>query len=485
MKNVFNIVRWVIGILFMTAGIYGIFEIPAFGLSCALFGLFLLPAVWKGLTKNVKLHPGVQWAVPALCFVLMCLTVPASGEVYSAEAQDTASKVTEEELTGEVPETESAENETETVKNEAENETEAAGEEIPTETPEVTVKEQKSDKLEVHFLDVGQGLAIYARCGDQNLIYDGGDRKTSSYVVSYLKDQGVTKLDYVISSHYDSDHVYGLIGCINAFDVGKVISADYVHDSQTYEKFVNAVESKGLTMEHPAVGTEYGFGNGSITILAPSAIDPDDANRNSVAMKLVNGTDSFIFVGDADSSSEKAMCESGIDLSCDVLVPSHHGSATGTSWDFLQETVPEYAVISCGKDNQYGHPDKDTMDKLEAMEIAVYRTDVQGTIVAESNGNEIVWNTDPCNDYTPGDEEDQGTQPQSSPGTPNNAVSEETPVTESAPAAEEQEEQVWISETGSKYHSKPNCGTMNPDKATQIPRSEAEKNYEACKRCMK
>lgn len=86
------------------------------------------------------------------------------------------------------------------------------------------------------------------------------------------------------------------------------------------------------------------------------------------------------------------MCESGIDLSCDVLVPGHHGSATATSWDFLQAIVPEYAVISCGKDNQYGHPDKDVMDKLESMDIQVYRTDKQGTIIAVSDGTTITWN---------------------------------------------------------------------------------------------
>ena len=108
------------------------------------------------------------------------------------------------------------------------------------------------------------------------------------------------------------------------------------------------------------------------------------------------------------------MCESGIDLSCDVLVPGHHGSATATSWNFLQATVPEYAVISCGKDNQYGHPDKDVMDKLESMDIHVYRTDKQGTIVAVSDGTTITWNQEPCNDYSPGDKEDKGTQAQTS-----------------------------------------------------------------------
>ena len=163
-----------------------------------------------------------------------------------------------------------------------------------------------------------------------------------------------------------------------------------------------------------AVGTEFSFGSGSFQILAPATIDPNDSNKNSVTIKLTNGDNSFVFTGDAESTSEKAMCESGIDLSCDVLVPGHHGSATATSWDFLQATVPEYVVISCGKDNQCGHPDKDVMDKLESMVIQVYRTDKQGTIVAVSDGTTITWDQEPCNDYSPGDKADKGTQAQTS-----------------------------------------------------------------------
>ena len=171
------------------------------------------------------------------------------------------------------------------------------------------------------------------------------------------------------------------------------------------------------------------------------------------------------------------MCASGIDLSCDVLVPGHHGSATATSWEFLEATVPEYAVISCGADNQYGHPDQDTMDKLQDMGINVFRTDKQGTIIAVSNATDITWNTEPCNDYSSGDTSDAGTQPQV---TASPTQSSEPKVTETP----EQSESVWLSATGSKYHSIPDCGNMNPNTARQISRADAEaQGYEACKKC--
>lgn len=343
----------------------------------------------------------------------------------------------------------------------------------PTPTPEPT---PVTGDMAVHFLDVGQGLSIFVQSGGENLIYDGGDRGTSSFVVSYLQQQGVETIDYLISSHYDEDHLAGLIGCLNAFDVETVIGSDYEHDSQLYQSFIDTVSAEGLEIQHPAVGTEFQFGTGKFTVLSPTEI-VDDSNANSVAIKLDNGQNSFIFTGDAEHNSEAAMCASGIDLDCDVLVPGHHGSATATSWEFLEATIPEYAVISCGADNQYGHPDQDTMDKLQDMGINVFRTDKQGTIIAVSNATDITWNTEPCNDYSSGDTSDAGTQPQVT----------ETPTQEPVPEVTEEPVQsgsVWLSATGSKYHSVPDCGNMNPNTARQISRADAEaQGYEACKKC--
>lgn len=351
-------------------------------------------------------------------------------------------------------------------------------------TPEPT---PASGDMAVHFLDVGQGLAIYAQSGGQNLIYDGGDRDTSQFVVSYLQQQNVDTIDYLISSHYDADHLNGLIGCLNAFTVENVICADYVHDSQTYQSFINTANQKGLTLQHPAVGTEFTFGTGKFTVLAPSSIDSGDSNDNSVAIKLENGRNSFIFTGDAESSSESAMCSSGINLDCDVLSLGHHGSASSTSWEFLQNTVPEFAVISCGTGNQYGHPHSETMEKLQDMGILVFRSDKQGTVIALSDGENISWNQAPCNDYTPG--EDNDTPPQPSSGTSSNSsqvvsTPEPTPEPTQAPQTNDVGEMVWITKTGGKYHNKPDCGNSNPDTSQQISRSDAEaRGYDACKKC--
>lgn len=352
-------------------------------------------------------------------------------------------------------------------------------------TPEPTPTPASGD-MAVHFLDVGQGLAIFAQSGGQNLIYDGGDRDTSRFVVSYLQQQNVETIDYLISSHYDADHLNGLIGCLNAFNVENVICSNYEHNSQTYQSFVNTANQKGLTLQHPAVGTEFAFGTGKFTVLAPSSIDSGDSNDNSVAIKLENGQNSFIFTGDAESSSESAMCSFGINLDCDVLSLGHHGSASSTSWEFLQSTVPEFAVISCGAGNQYGHPHAETLEKLQDMGILVFRSDKQGTVIALSDGEKISWNQAPCNDYTPG--EDNDTPPQPSSGTSSSSsqivsTPEPTPEPTQAPT-DNVGEMVWITKTGSKYHNKPDCGNSNPDTSQQISRSDAEaRGYDACKKC--
>lgn len=328
-------------------------------------------------------------------------------------------------------------------------------------------------EMKVHFLDVGQGLSILVQTDGKNLLYDGGGRNAASFVVSYLEDQGVENLDYLISSHYDEDHLSGLVGCLNRFSVGTVIGSDYVHESKLYSSFMGAVSAKGLEVQYPAVGAMYVLGDAEFEVLAPRTVSNTDSNNNSVVIRLINDEDSFLFTGDAEYSSEKEMCASGMDLNCDVLVLGHHGSATSTSWDFLAQTVPTWAVISCGANNSYGHPNAETMEKMESMDIEIFRTDLQGTIVATSSGSGITWNTQPCQDYSSGDGEYSSYDDEEQ----KYSVQPEDSDAQSG-------DLVWLSETGTKYHSKNNCGKMNPDKAWQVSRADAvAMGYEACKKC--
>ena len=155
-------------------------------------------------------------------------------------------------------------------------------------------------------------------------------------------------------------------------------------------------------MQHPSVGSEFSLGSGKFIVLGPDHIDEDDSNANSVVIKLVHGENSFMLMGDAEIGNEERMCAAGLDVECDVLVAGHHGSATATGWTFLQKAVPEYAVISCGIDNKYGHPHEEVMERLEAGKVQIYRTDKQGWISVVSDGAVLDWSQPPCNDYSPG-----------------------------------------------------------------------------------
>ena len=247
--------------------------------------------------------------------------------------------------------------------------------------------------FEVHFLDVGEGLSVLVRSDEHAMLYDGGNADSSSFVVSYLKQQGISTLDYIIASHYDADHISGLIGALHVFDVQNVIAPDYTHGSSTYESFIRSVEEKGLTIHHPSVGETFSLGSSSFTVLSPEH-EYEDSNNNSIAVRIANGKNHFLVTGDAEEESENDICTSGLRLQSDVLCCGHHGSSNATTDELLSAVKPDYAVISCGAGNEYGHPHWETLQKLEDQGVTVYRTDESGTIIAYSDGNDIWWESE-------------------------------------------------------------------------------------------
>ena len=348
----------------------------------------------------------------------------------------------------------------------------------------VDVEASGQGDMAVHFIDVGQGLAILVQSGGENLLYDGGNRAHADEVVQYLKNQQVETIDYMISSHYDEDHLGGLVKCLDNFEVEHILGSDYVHTSELFNTFMNTATAHAIIVEYPSVGDTYEFGTGSFTVMAPNGIS-QNSNDNSVVIRLVNGNNSFMFMGDAEETSEQDMISTGMNLDCDVLSLGHHGSASSTTWDLLEASTPSWAVISCGQDNSYGHPAAETMGKLKDMDIPVFRTDDQGTIIALSDGNAISWNQEPCNDYASGSEKkgSDSSSSQTAEYSGNDAAVSESEAAEVSDS-DTQERMVWISATGSKYHSKPDCGNMNPNKATQETESQAlSQGYEACKKC--
>ena len=267
-------------------------------------------------------------------------------------------------------------------------------------------------QTEVHVLDVGQGLSVLVESQGHYMLYDGGDRNKSSFVVSYLKEEKVNSLDYVIASHYDADHLNGVVGALNVFPTKQVFSPDYTTDTKVFNSFHSVIDTKDISRKQPKVGATYSLGDASFQILSPSGDDYSDPNNYSIGIRITDGDCSFLITGDAESDSEKEICKSKLELESDVYVMGHHGSGTSTSWELLQKVTPEYAVLSCGTGNTYGHPHIESMEKLQDMDIQLLRTDKQGTVIASTDGSSITWNVSPCNDYSAGDKKDMPAQPQ-------------------------------------------------------------------------
>lgn len=248
--------------------------------------------------------------------------------------------------------------------------------------------------LVVHFIDVGQGDSILAESGGHYLLVDAGENDQVDTVVTYLNEQGVKTLDYVIGTHPHSDHIGGLDGVIEAFDVKKVIMPPVEHTTKTFEDVLNAVADKGLKLTKPRVGDTYPLGDASFTVIAPNGDYGDDLNNWSVGIRLDYGENRFVMCGDAEAPAEADILANGIDLSASVLKAGHHGSSTSTSDAFLDKVNPDTVVIQCGEGNSYGHPHRETMEKLKKRGIQVYRTDQDGSITAACDGKVITWGTE-------------------------------------------------------------------------------------------
>lgn len=264
---------------------------------------------------------------------------------------------------------------------------------------------EQDEKLEVHFIDVGQGDAILIRFGEHAMQVDFGNNDKGTLVQSYLEKQGITSLDYAIGTHPDADHIGGMDVILYKWDVDTIFMPNKASDTATYRDVLQVCKNKNYKIEVPKAGAEYSLGDASFQIICPIADGYGDTNSYSIGIRLTYQDTSFVLCGDATKESETEMLCSNEPLSADVLKVSHHGSNTSTSEEFLKAVNPSYAVISCGKDNSYGHPHQETMELLEQYQVQIFRTDEQGSIVAVSDGKEIQWNTvewsedEPLNGY--------------------------------------------------------------------------------------
>lgn len=243
--------------------------------------------------------------------------------------------------------------------------------------------------LTIHFIDVGQADAAVVLCGGETLMIDGGNAADSSLIYSYLtKTLGLTHIDHMIATHPHEDHIGGLPGALNACTVGTVYSPVADHDTQIFATFKKQVEKQGVSLTVPAVGSKFTVGTATVQFISP-AKQFEDTNDWSLVVRIVYGDTSFLFTGDAEWDAEHEMVNSGYNLSANVLKVGHHGSDSSSSYVFLREVMPEYAIISVGEGNSYGHPTQAALSRLQDAGAVILRTDVYGDIAVHSDGKEL------------------------------------------------------------------------------------------------
>ena len=252
-----------------------------------------------------------------------------------------------------------------------------------------------ANEVTVHFVDVGQGDCEIIQTQNCNVIIDAGENTAKDAVLSYVKKLGITKFDYVIATHPHSDHIGSLDDVIKNYDIGTIIMPqvkdDLVPTTSAYKNLLNSISKKELKI-HKAIPDEtFDLDGATLTVLGPLS-DYDDLNSYSVVCKLTYKNKSFLFSGDAQKDAELDIIEKYQDaLKADVYKVGHHGSKSSSCNEYLSKIKPEYAVISCGVGNDYGHPHKTLMDRLK--NINVLRTDEHGSIVFTTDGNELSYKT--------------------------------------------------------------------------------------------
>lgn len=258
-----------------------------------------------------------------------------------------------------------------------------------------------SAEAQVYFIDVGQGDSELIRLKDSgiDILIDAGTRSTKQELTDYLKELGVDDIDILIGTHPHEDHIGGMAKIIEEFPIGTLYlpetSEEMTPTTKTYESLLDAAESRNVTVRTASAGDVLlEQGNTSFKVLSPSHTDYDNLNDYSIVTRLKVGDTAFLFQGDAETPVEEEILDSGADVSCDVIKLGHHGSSTSSSRAYLEAANPSAAVISCGVGNEYGHPHRETMDLLEKLSITPYRTDTQKTLLAETDGKNIVWQTE-------------------------------------------------------------------------------------------
>ena len=255
-------------------------------------------------------------------------------------------------------------------------------------------KVPKDSKLMISYMDVGQGDAAYIKVNGNDILIDAGPRSNSKELLEQLKAKNIDDFELVIVTHPHEDHIGGMVDVFKEYEVKSFYSPKITHTTKTYENLVKAVKDEGLKTKELKGGMVIDLGEGAkFEVFTPQKSEYEELNDYSPIMKLSFGDTSYLFTGDAEKlAEEEALAKYKTSLDSDVIKFGHHGSSSSSSNAFIEAVSPKYGIISCAKDNKYGHPHRETLDIIKKYNIKTFRTDTDGEIILTSDGKSINFN---------------------------------------------------------------------------------------------
>lgn len=247
-------------------------------------------------------------------------------------------------------------------------------------------------KLIVHFLDVGQGDAIFIELPNgKTMLVDAGENYHGQGIIDYVQTIGYHKLDYVVATHPHEDHIGSMPYIVRNFEIGSIYMPDVTANTATFESLLKAIKAKGLRVKNGRTGVHI-IKDGELTadIIAPDKPDESNLNNSSIVLLLTFGNVSYLLTGDAETKELNAI---RADMHATVLKAGHHGSKTSTTQTLLKKISPSVTVISCGKNNDYGHPHAEVLKMLKSVNSSVYRTDRDQTVIVATDGSSLTVST--------------------------------------------------------------------------------------------
>lgn len=255
------------------------------------------------------------------------------------------------------------------------------------------LKNKGSNDFDVHYIDVGQGdSTLLVLPNNKTILIDSGDEQHANKLISYIRAKGIKKLDLVVVTHPDSDHIGAMDKVLQNFQVSKFAMPDVTADTVQYKQIIRELMNKNLTINRLYSNDKINLDDKvQLDVLSPvKSRTYDDKNDYSIVIKATYDKTSFIFMGDASFETEAEIINNHGDfIKSDVLKVGHHGSSSSTSEYVLKKISPSLVVISCGLNNKYHHPHKIVLDLLKKYDIPIYRTDKDGDIALTSNGHQI------------------------------------------------------------------------------------------------